>query len=80
MFCFRICSGTQKITLNLIYTLKKQYLVKSTQRKTKNHFNLFKDFKQQTKIHFPKQQVRTNQRSMLICIALFILLRATQPN
>ena len=42
------------------------------------HNNTFQSF--QNQFSFLKNQVQTNQRSMLLFIALFILLRATQPN
>ena len=57
------------MSLNLVETLNTSIYDPKHTKNTKIHLNFFKSFK-----------FKKNQRFMLIFMALFILLRATQPN
>ena len=66
------------MSLHLIKTHSKHEYITQKTPKTRKCISTFQK-KEMSKIHvFKKNQA--NQRCMLICIALCILLRATQPN
>ncbi len=67
------------MTLKLIETLKTSVYSPKHPR-TLKYFSFFSKFSEISKSIFFKEFKFKNQRFVLICIALFILLRATQPN
>ena len=68
------------MTQNLIETLKTS-IYNPKHIKTRKYLSVFSKISKTSKIHtFQNNYVQNNQRSLLILIALFILLRATQPN
>ena len=67
------------MTLNLIETLETlMYSLKHT-KNIKIYF-MFSNFSKTKKYWFIKNKLKKYQCFMLFCIALFVLLRATQPN
>ena len=74
MYLFPICSYIQKITLNLIETLKTSIYNRTHTQNMKIHFHFL------GKAYFQILDVQTNQHVMRIFIISLILLRAAQPN